>query len=79
MWFDELSSQSAGSVTPVVAVSIPGLPDPQDVQIAEGAPLLCEYVMPTMLLSCGETWDALTMEGHPMLEGRLVRVKVTVT
>ena len=78
LYYNELSPESIGTMTPAVAVNIPGVQDPQDVRITEFSTIRCEYVILSWLVGFGETRDPM-MEGHPMLEGRLVRERVTVS
>ena len=75
---EQLSPESIGRMTPVVAVNIPEVQHALDVQYTEPFIIRCEYVMRSWLSGRGETWHPM-MEGHPMLEGRLVRARVTVT
>ena len=72
-----LSADAIGTPISVAAVSIPEVRDQQDAESGSST-IVCEYVMASWLLNYGDVWDAW-MEGHPMLEGRLVRAKVTVT
>ena len=67
-----------GQAFHAVAVDVPEADDARDVHVTKDSPLHCEYVMRTDITSCGDTGDFVA-QGHPVVEGRLVRIKVTVT
>ena len=67
-----------GTSFQAVAVYIPEVEYEQDGHTTQNSPLTCEYVMQTDVEGFGGTWNSL-MEGHPMIEGRLISARVMVT
>ena len=62
----------------VVAVDIREGENVWNTRRTDTSPLQCQYVTRTRVMGYGDTWD-YTMEGRPVVEGRLVKAKVTVT
>ena len=75
---DELPPLPQGESFRAVAVDIPEIDGALDGKITEESVLHCEYVMRTDVTSCGDSWD-FVMDGHPIVEGQLVRAKMMVT